>query len=64
MDLVSLFTRTDYIVFAQGSIDSRLDPPQEHVAAFADGERKEIVMITSKCIDGLELVDKDIGVTV
>ena len=64
MDLVSLFTRTDYNVFAQGSIDSRLDPPQEHEAAFADGEKKEIVRITSKCIDGLELVDKDIGVTV
>ncbi|MBR7078923.1 MAG: hypothetical protein IKI40_00180 [Treponema sp.] len=64
MDLVSLFTRTDYIVFAQGSIDSRLDPPQEHEAAFAEGERKEIVKITDACIVGLESVDENIGVGV
>lgn len=64
MDLVSLFTRTDYIVFAQGSIDSRMDPPQEHIAAFADGERKEIVKITEKCISGLEFADSNVGVTV
>ncbi|MBP5451510.1 MAG: hypothetical protein J6Y16_04660 [Treponema sp.] len=64
MDLVSLFTRTDYIVFAQGSIDSRLDPPQEHEAAFAEGERKEIISITDRCIVGLESSSEDIGVTV
>ncbi|MBP5441805.1 MAG: hypothetical protein J6Y60_01050 [Treponema sp.] len=64
MDLVSLFTRTDYIVFAQGSIDSRLDPPQEHEAAFAEGERMEIIKITDRCIVGLEAVNEETGVTV
>lgn len=64
MDLVSLFTRTDYIVFAQGSIDSRLEPPQEHEAAFGEGEKKEIVGITDRCISELESVDEATGVTV
>lgn len=43
MSICAMFVRTDYIRFAQGSIDSKLLPSNEHKAEFAKGERKEII---------------------
>ncbi len=48
--LSSLFIRTDYIIFAYGSIDSLLLPAEEHRASFTLDERKEIVQKSIDCI--------------
>jgi len=61
MDIVSLFMRTDYIIFAQNSIDSKQLPLEDHQAAFSEGERNKIVEITEKAIDGLEAKNTDEG---
>ncbi len=61
MDIVSLFTRTDYIIFAQNSIDSRQLPLEDHQAAFSQGERSKIIEITESAIDGLEAKSTDEG---
>ena len=52
--LSSLFVRTDYIMFAQNSVDSRTLPLEEHQAAFAEGEKADIVRRTLEAIAGLE----------
>lgn len=52
--LTALFIRTDYIRYAQGSIDSRLLPVEEHSAAFAKGERKNMVDTSCQTIARLE----------
>ncbi len=64
LTIVSLFTRTDYIIFAQNSIDSKQLPVEIHEAAFNEGERAGIVESTNGAIEGLEKVDdeKDGGV--
>ena len=54
MTLVSLFTRTDYIRFAANSIDSKLEPAEDHLAAFSSGERKSLIYWTLDSIRGLE----------
>lgn len=52
--LSQYFTRTDYIRYAQGSIDSNELPVEEHKAVFADGERKKIYKDTVEVISTLE----------
>lgn len=58
-NIVSLFTRTDYIIFAQNSIDSKQLPLEVHEAAFNEGERLAIVDNTGKAIEGLEKVEDE-----
>ena len=53
-DIASMFVRTDYIIFAHGSIDSMQLPETEHRAAFAEGERQSLVDRTFKSIAVLE----------
>jgi hypothetical protein len=52
--LSRLFVRTDYIRFAQGSIDSQLLPVEEHRAELLDNERKTIVEETNSIINIFE----------
>ncbi|MBQ2529008.1 MAG: hypothetical protein II584_01430 [Treponema sp.] len=59
LSIVSLFTRTDYIIFAQNSIDSKQLPVETHEAAFNEGERAGIIDSTNKAIDGLEKVEEE-----
>ena len=59
LTIVSLFTRTDYIIFAQNSIDSKQLPVEIHEAAFNEGERGGIVESTVKAIEGLEKVEEE-----
>ncbi|MBO5606853.1 MAG: hypothetical protein J5930_03070 [Treponema sp.] len=59
MDLVSLFIRTDYILFAKDSIESQQLPREDHEAAFTEGERNDIVEISKSCIDGMESSEKN-----
>ena len=41
--IASFFIRTDYMRYAQGSLDSFMLPVEEHRTEFLKGERKEIV---------------------
>lgn len=59
LNIVSLFTRTDYIIFAQNSIDSKQLPVEVHEAAFNEGERSGIVETTGKSIEELEKVEEE-----
>ena len=59
LTIVSLFTRTDYIIFAQNSIDSKQLPVEVHEAAFNEGERSGIVESTTEAINGLEKADDE-----
>lgn len=52
--LCAAFTRTDYIRFAAGSIDSKLLPEEDHKAGFAPGERELIVSKAFEIIDCFE----------
>lgn len=52
--IVTSFIRTDYIKFANGSIDSRLLPLEEHEAVLVEGERKKIVEMSESAISSLE----------
>ncbi len=56
--LSRLFVRTDYIRFAQGSIDSQLLPVEEHRAELLDNERKTIVEETYSIINIFESMFK------
>ncbi len=53
-ELIVLFKRTDYIRYAQGSLDSRLLPPSKHDAALLDGERAELAQTLCNAISFLE----------
>ncbi len=52
--LVSLFVRTDYIRFANGSLDSRTTPLEENSAALLKGERESIIELSIHCIQNFE----------
>jgi hypothetical protein len=54
-ELNTLFSRTDYIRFAAGSVDSELLPLQEHQAVFAEHERVELVERTEQIVKYLEV---------
>ncbi len=53
--LTNIFVRTDYIRFAQNSIDSKLLPVEEHSANFMAGERKSICEIGESAVTRLEV---------
>lgn len=53
-NLAQIFIRTDYIRFAEGSIDSQLLPAEEHQAVFASDERSSIIKKTFEIIDVFE----------
>lgn len=53
-ELASLFIRTDYIRFAEGSIDSQLLPAELHQAVFGSKERASILDKTFSIIDVFE----------
>lgn len=53
-ELTALFVRTDYIRFAAGSIDSRLQP-----ASFLEDEKKSSISATHKIIDAFEKEETD-----
>lgn len=52
--LISLFTRTDYILFAKNSIDAMQYPKEEHEAVFSQGERERSIALAMAAIDTLE----------
>lgn len=60
--IVNIFIRTDYIKFANGSIDSRLLPLEEHEAVLLDGERKKIVEMSESAIIRLEELSDNDGI--
>ncbi len=53
-ELAGLFIRTDYIRFAEGSIDSQLLPAEEHQAVFSKNECSSIVKKSFEIIDVFE----------
>lgn len=57
--IVTIFVRTDYIKFANGSIDSRLLPLEEHEAVFAQDEKKKIVEMSESAINRLEILNDE-----
>ncbi len=57
--LQSLFVRTDYIRYAQGSLDSKRLPAKEFEASFCEGERQRIVELTISDIADLEKEERD-----
>ncbi len=52
--LRAFFTRTDYIIFAAGSIESKLEPAEEHKAAFLEAERDGLVDQSLKIVSTFE----------
>lgn len=54
VELMALFMRTDYIIFASGSIDSRMEPESEHSSNFLDGEKAHLMDQTYICIRKME----------
>lgn len=57
--LTSLFVRTDYIRFAEGSIDSKMLPMEEHQASFLKGEKKSMISSMHGIIDTFEKEEAD-----
>ena len=47
--IVEIFTRTDYIRFARGSLEAKRLPAERFAAAFRDGEREEL-LATSRAV--------------
>ena len=58
-ELGSLFIRTDYIRYAQGSLDSQLLPREEHAAALNVSEREKIIKSTLGIIAVMERQEAD-----
>ena len=52
--IISLFSRTEYILFAENSIDSKQFPKAEHEAAFLSGEKEGTITTALNAIDILE----------
>lgn len=52
--LGALFSRTDYIRYAAGSVDEKVPPEEEHRARFSDGERRAVASETFGIIDRFE----------
>lgn len=53
--LTNIFIRTDYIRYAQNSIESKLLPVEEHSASFLVGEKKSICEIGESAVTRLEV---------
>ncbi|MCH5290293.1 MAG: hypothetical protein J1D88_00845 [Treponema sp.] len=58
IQVYSLFVRTDYIRYAQGSLDSRQIPQSKHEACFAEDERQQVVDQTIQCVADFERSDE------
>ncbi|MFA6936813.1 MAG: hypothetical protein WCQ67_01120 [Treponema sp.] len=56
----ALFSRTDYVKYANGSIDSQLLPSQSHQAQFLLNERKNIITETENIINAFESENADL----
>ncbi len=54
LSIQSVFIRTDYIRYAKDSPDSRKLPAEDHEAAFASGEREQLVELSLVDIGELE----------
>ena len=54
LSIQTVFIRTDYIRYAKNSPDSRKLPARDHEAAFASGEKEQIVDLTMGDIGELE----------